>query len=316
MVPLIKESGDVIGGEELSVDWKSRALSAEAKVKELELFQNSAIHEIAVLKSKLNSAEVISIGYMAELDKKDQVLKSINDEISSNVGQAIATKLENLTTVNQNVTQLLSLFSPSDDSPSLLDRSLEGLAIRLESNLNPIEDGVKQTNDVLSSFGLSTGDNNINIPETLNSLSTMNNNTNDDPMKDIVDGHHTCFYEMNNTDFTFVCKCRCGLEVQASKSDIRDHTMQPDFNVRQCDLSKPPPNLVTPSSIYSTPQMVNHGQHQVRVPGRTNKYKPYSRDVTLSNNRPSESTNNSRIVKPKMLIFNSATPNMQLFKKE
>ena len=85
---------------------------------------------------------------MAELDKKDQVLKSINDEIASSVGNVIASKLDNLTTVHQNVAHLLNLFSPPDDTPNLIDQSLEGLAQRIESGLHPIEDSVKQTNDV------------------------------------------------------------------------------------------------------------------------------------------------------------------------
>ena len=312
-----------MGDDDLALDgWKSRALSAEAKVIELEQFKNTAIHEIAVLKSKLNTAEVTSIGYMAELDKKDQVLKSIHDEISSKVGQAIASKLDSLTTVNQNVNRLLNFFSSSDDSPGVFDQSLEGLAQRLESELNPIEDSIKQTNDVLTSFGLSTGVNTIDIPEMLTSISSKANEPKDSPVHDRVGEDRTCFYETNNTDLILVCKCRCGLEVKACKNDICEDPQQHNINVSQVDLSKPPPKLVTPSSLktpstgYSTPQLKNHDQSQVGVPNRSNKNKPYLRDTSSSGKRPSESSMSAKIVKPKMLLFNSATPNMQLFKRK
>ena len=167
------------------------------------------------------------------------------------------------------------------------------------------------------------GDNNIDIPETLASLqSNVDNDPKDDPAHDMGDEDRTCFYETNDTDLILVCKCNCGLEVKASRSEIGDEPMSQGFNVSQVDISKPPPRLVTPSSLqplstgYSTPPLKNLDQSQGGVPLRSNKYKPYLRDVASSSKRSSELNKNVKIVKPKMLLFNSATPNMQLFKRK
>ena len=137
----------------------ARALAAESKVKELENYQNGAIHEIAVLRSKLNSTEILNFGYMAELDKKDQLLRLVNDNIASSVASAVSSKLEKLTNVEENVNRILELISPTDDeTPNVFDQSLQAVCARADSNCNSIMAGIKATNDTLTSFGMCLGE--------------------------------------------------------------------------------------------------------------------------------------------------------------
>ena len=300
-------------------DWKSRALAAEYKVKELEKYQNSSIHEIAVLRSKLNSSEVLNVGYLAELDKKDQLLKLVNDNIASSVTSAVSSKLEKLTDIQNDVNKILELISPSaEDTPNMFEQSLQVVCDRTDSNCNSIVEGIKETSDTLKSFGLCFSENNLNIPLTLDFLLGMISQGDGTPMSNATNKDRICYYETNSKDLVLKCKCNCGFEVTAQMEDIHDDpSMRNEFDVSQLDLSQPPPSikpcLTTPSQLptQSIAKEVNSGIH---VPGRTSKNKPYDRHGNSQDRKPAESSTKSKSFKPQRLFFKSATPNLRLFK--
>ena len=195
--PSAKSSGDQddCGTGSLTLnDWMARALAAESKVKELENYQNGAIHEIAVLRSKLNSTEILNFGYMAELDKKDQLLRLVNDNIASSVASALSSKLEKLTNFEENVNRILELISPTDDeTPNVFDQSLQAVCARADSNCNSIMAGIKATNDMLTSFGMCLGEKNLDIPLTLDFLLGMVSQGDGTPMRNMTDNDRVCF---------------------------------------------------------------------------------------------------------------------------
>jgi len=321
-VPLIASTGDHegLGISDLTLEqWKSRDLAAEYKVKELEKYQNSSIHEIAVLRSKLNSSEVLNVGYLAELDKKDQLLKLVNDNIASSVISAVSSKLEKLTNIQENVNNILELISPSDENTqNVFDQSLQVVCDRADSNCNSIVAGIKETNDTLTSFGMCSSENNLNIPLTLDFLLGMISQGDGTHMSNVTTKDRICYYETNSKDQVLKCKCNCGFEVTAKMEDAHDDpSMRNRFDVSQLDLSQPPPSikpcLTTPSQL-PTQLVAKEGNSGIHVPGRTSRNKPYDRHGNSQDSKTAESSSKSKTFKPRQLFFKSATPNPRLFK--
>ena len=232
---------------------------------------------------------------------------------------AVSSKLEKLVNIQENVNHILELISPADDeTPNVFDQSLQAVCDRTDSNCNSIMEGIKATNDTLTSFGMCLGEKHMNIPLTLDFLLGMVSQEDGTPKRNVTDYDRVCFYETNNRDLILKCKCNCGFEVTAKMDDIHDGPpMSKDFDVSQLDLSQPPPSIIpcptTPTQI-PTQLVSNRGDSGLHVPIRTSKHKPYDRYKNSQDRKPAEPNSKSKTFKQKLLFNSVTTPNLRLFK--
>ena len=154
-------------------------------------------------------------------------------------------------------------------------------------------EGIKETNDTLTSFGMGFSENNLNIPLTLDFLLGMVSQGDGTSIRKSMDKDRICYYETNSKEMVLKCKCNCGFEVKAD--DFHDDSSKrKEFDVSQLDLSQPPPStkpcLTTPAHL-STQFETGEGNSGIRVPSRTSKTKPYERHGESQDRKPTESQN-------------------------
>ena len=189
----------------------TRAETAEEENKKL-------LAKVESMGAKLVASEEQCIKYMAELDLKDQAFKVVSDDISSKVVAKLNPKLEHFKVVKESSEQILEIIKSSPIGR--LAGILNGLSHRMESNFDAVGEGVTRINDALESFGLTEGEDSIDIPEALRYMFDVTRSsaqTMGTPLRDEQVQSHICYYKENDIDhIVFACKCGCGIEVSAT----------------------------------------------------------------------------------------------------
>ena len=269
-------SDDDDGAGDNTLSWEERALIAESRLEaaNMELTKtktelNDLVLKFGVQESKLHSTEIMNAGFMAELDQKNELLSKFNEQVAQEIVSKLKPHFNNLSSIEKNVNTVVRHVTPVDGIPGNWKDSFPAFTDRVESNFATLSDGVSATNKTLTSYGLLESDNGLNIPETMQYISSMNKyhfKSMGTPLRDEPNDNLACMYELNGTDIEFVCKCGCGNEVHGSLDKPDDpsivnprkanSTVQETPNPRPAistpnelirklgiDLSKPPPIL-------------------------------------------------------------------------
>ena len=326
---------DDIDNEQHEVTWEEKALIAEsrleAKINELNKTKsdlNDLMLKVGVLESKLNSTEIMNVGLMAELDQKDQLLSKFNENVANEILNKLKPKLDCLSSIENNTKTILMHSTPIDGIPGNWKDGFSAFSERVESNFSALSEGVKSTNDTLSSYGLDDAGNAIHIPETMQYLSSMNKyyfKALGTPLRDEPTDNSECMYEINGMDPQFVCKCGCGIEVQSLYHENSDTNRTQSLNIDSMDHahSAHTPNVSTPAALIKK-LGIDLSKPPPNIPRKKLEFKPASGEC--SKNFASGSGLQNRGVKRSVIsetpvssiskrLFTSNKSNLTLHKK-
>ena len=244
--------------EKSGISWEERALIAESRLeaktdelKKTKLDLNELVLKVGVLESKIHSTEVMNVGLMAELDHKDQLLSKFNENVANEILNKLKPKLDCLSSIENNTKTIVNHVAPVDGIPGNWKEGFTAFNQRLESNFSVLTDGLKISNDTLSSHGLHDDENALNIPETMQYISSMNKyhfKSLGTPLRDEPSDNPECVYEINGAELQFICKCGCGNEVLGSYHENNDLD-----STESSDIGSTAPKQSTPTSDVSTP---------------------------------------------------------------
>ena len=213
--------------------WKDKAMFAESKYDALEE-EKKALEDVnAELNVKLKSSLEHQDNFMVAGDKANMSLKSLNLDTASEVTKALEPNLSLIGKVSKDVMEAVSKMNAIatfvDSLPqkitagvkTLLDgqaseqlNQYESLFSRIGTVHDSLDEGVTTTNDVLHQFGLSEGENGVDIPSAINKIVEGFTNSRDENLESETScSVSACFFQERQKVAVYVCKCGCKREV-------------------------------------------------------------------------------------------------------
>ena len=258
------------------------------------------------------------------------MLSKFNETVAAEIVSKLQPKFNCLSSIDQNLSNVIRHVTPVEGIPGNWKYGFAAFSNRVESNFATLTDGVSTMNNALLSYGLTENENGLNIPETMQYISSMNKyhfKSVGTPLRDEPNDSQSCMYELNGVDTEFVCKCGCGNEVRGSLDKADDSipinssnahstvnelpapkttTSTPAELIRKMgiDLSKPPPILKkksvrfyhsqeVPKEAYSSPGLQKHGGKRSVIspnPGASSAKRPAVAKQLFTNNSNSKFT--------------------------
>ena len=175
-----KSGGGNSGGARTGIDgvveqrtyeyWKEMALAAKYRAEALEEDKAKLGVQIVALEANLHAAEQQSIKFMAEMDKKDQLLRFVNDDMAATIVAKLTPKLEPISVVAKKTGEILDQVKALPIA--MIGTALGEMRVRNDTNFDAVHDGVSKINDVLDYYGLVENEDedeeeNVNIPEAV-----------------------------------------------------------------------------------------------------------------------------------------------------